>query len=665
MSKSKNKFRPNYLTSKKIFSFLLIVFLFASVIAGVILVQKRTNLLSQASIDPVKAFPSAEGFGASTIGGRFGKIYLVSNLKDSGEGSLRQCVEASGPRNCIFQVGGTITLSSPLNVTSPYLTIAGQTAPGGGITLRKTNGGDVFSPKASNLVIRYLTQRPGPGGENHAMQFASNDKELSNIVIDHNSISWGVDSNIETWYRVVNATFQWSLISEGLNCSTHSKGCHSKGLMIGGYQAGESGGKGTENISVLNNLMAHNSERTPLMQMCGPAQVINNTTYNPQWTFAHQQLNCTNGTSYVNWINNYHKKGPNSTSNSDLKIIASDDGVWSPGKVYLQGNIGPSRPNNTLAESKWVELKSGAPSDIVVTTPVDAPMVITTTAIEAYDKLLADGGVGNSSGLTCEGNWYSRRDSIDTRVITETKNGTGKIIDDPSQVGGWILIDSGVSCIDSDKDGFPDLWELRYFGNLNQGELASSAKDSDNDGYSNLEEYLNGTNPLDQGIAFSSAEPSATSTPTPAPTATPTPSPVVTPTSTPKPSLTPTPASSPSPSPSSSPKPTATPKPSILPSPTPVPSPTSTQTKPDYVGPSLTVRSSRLLWRTYVMVKATDVSGLKSIDLSISNKIVKTCLKTTSCNYYLSKRSVPYTINVSATDNSATQNTSFSSITIR
>lgn len=659
MKKTSKKFQPKYLNSKKILSIILVIFLLISTIAGVIIVQQRTNLLSQASVEPAKAFPSAEGFGANTIGGRFGKIYLVSNLKDSGEGSLRQCVEASGPRNCVFQVGGTITLSSPLSISSPYLTIAGQTAPGGGITLRKTSGGDIFSPKASNIIMRYLTQRPGPGGENHAIQFANNGKELSNIVIDHNSISWGVDSNLETWYRVVNATFQWSLISEGLNCSTHSKGCHSKGLMIGGYQGGESGGKGTENISVLNNLLAHNSERTPLMQMCGPAQVINNTTYNPEWTFAHQQLNCTNGESYVNWINNYHKKGPNSTSSTDLKIIPSDEGTWSSGKVYLQGNIGPNRPNDTLPESKWVELKSGAPTGIVVTTPVSAPAVQTTTALGAYEKLLADQGVGNSAGLTCDGSWYSRRDSIDTRVLAETKNGTGKIIDDPSQVGGWVTIDSGVACNDSDKDGFPDLWELRYFNNLSHGDLTNTTEDSDSDGYSNFEEYLNGTNPLDQVTLLPSIEPvsspSPISTPTPTPTSTPTP----TPTSTPIASIKPTPTPTLTPTPTPTPKTTSTPKPSLAPSPTPI------IITPDYVGPSLTLKSSKLWWRTYISVKATDISGVSYISLSIDNKIVKTCLKSTSCSYYVSKRSLPYTVNVSAKDNSTAQNTSFSSIVVQ
>ena len=466
------------------------------------------------------AFPGAEGFGANTIGGRGGVIYEVTNLNDTGTGSLRACVEASGARTCVFRTGGLIILQSALRIVNPYITIAGQTAPGGGITLKKASGGDVFLTQTHDVIIRYITSRPGPGGENHANQIAKNGTELYNIIIDHNSLSWGVDSNIETWYRVRDASIQWSLISEALNNSTHSKGAHSKGLMIGGYQGSESGGKGSENISVLNNLMAHNAERNPLMQLCGIAQVINNTTYNPQWTFSHQQLNCIVGESYVNWINNYHKKGPSSTSNSDLKIIPADDGTWSSGKAYLQGNIGPGRPNDSLSESSWVTVKSGAPAGVVVTSPAPAPAVYSTSAMDAYNNVIADGGVGNSRGLNCDGSWVNRRDSIDVRVINEVKTGTGKIIDDPSQVGGWITPAAGTPCVDSDHDGMPNTWEQMYGFNPN---VSDGSGDKDGDGYTNVEEYFNGTNPSGSIVVPSftpTLVPAATNAPTLMPTLT-------------------------------------------------------------------------------------------------------------------------------------------------
>jgi hypothetical protein len=449
--------------------------------------------MTQSQATALPAFPGAEGFGANTIGGRGGAIFEVTNLNDSGAGSLRACVQASGARTCVFRIGGLIVLQSPLKIVNPYITIAGQTAPGGGITIKLGSSTEVFLTQTHDVIIRYITSRPGPGGENHANQIAKSGTELYNIIIDHNSLSWGVDSNIETWYRVQGATIQWSIISEGLNDSTHSKGEHSKGIMIGGYKGSDSGGKGSENISILNNLMAHNADRNPLMQLCGIAQVINNVTYNPIYTFSHQQLNCLVGESYVNWINNYHKKGPSSTSSSDLKIIPSDDGVWSPGKVYLEGNIGPSRLNDSLPETNWVEVKSGAPAGVIVTSPAPAPAVHSTSAIEAYNSVIADGGVGNSQGLGCDGSWYSRRDSIDTRVINDVKNGTGKIIDDPAQVGGWIVPATGVPCTDSDHDGMPDVWEQAYGFNPN---IPDGSGDKDGDGYTNVEEYLNGADAI-------------------------------------------------------------------------------------------------------------------------------------------------------------------------
>ena len=216
------------------------------------------------------AFPGAEGFGANTIGGRGGVVYEVTNTNDSGVGSLRSCVEETGPRICVFKVGGLISLNSSLVIKNPYITIAGQTAPGGGITLRNGVSGGEFetlSVQTHDVIIRYITSRPGPGGMNHAIVIARNGIPIYNIIIDHSSFSWATDEVLTTWYRTYDITIQWNIISEGLNCSTHPKGCHSKGLLIGGYKGSESaGGKGTENVSVLNNLLVHNAERGPLLQ---------------------------------------------------------------------------------------------------------------------------------------------------------------------------------------------------------------------------------------------------------------------------------------------------------------------------------------------------------------------------------------------------------------
>ncbi len=468
-------------------------------ITGLVLIAMLAGHGAVQAASGVVAFPGAQGFGANTVGGRGGKVYEVTNTSDSGPGSLRNCVQATGPRVCVFRTGGLIVVKTPLVIRNPYITVAGQTAPGGGITIRTATGGDVFATQANQVIMRYLSVRPGPGGSNHGDQIAYDGVALSNIIFDHMTYSWGVDSDIETWYRVVNFTLQWSIISEALDCSTHPKGCHSKGLMIGGY-AGNDGDntKGSENISLLHNLMAHDGERLPLMQICGTAQVINNVSYNPYWTFSHQQDNCyvpaSSGPyiSRINWIGNYHKKGPDSTSSTDLKVIPADSGVYSAGaQVYVRGNIGPSRPNDTLPDSYWVD--SGS-RKFIVTTPAAAPAVTTTDALTAYTSVL--NAAGNSKGLDCSGNWYSRRDAIDTRIVNSVKNGTGRIIDDPSQVGGWITPASGTPCADSDHDGMPDAWELKY--GLNAANATDGPMDADGDGYTNLEEYLNGTDPAAQ-----------------------------------------------------------------------------------------------------------------------------------------------------------------------
>jgi pectate lyase len=433
------------------------------------------------------AFPGAEGFGSSnTVGGRGGQVIEVTNLLDSGAGSLRACIAASGPRTCVFRVGGTITLNSPLVIQNPYITIAGQTAPGGGITIKTAAGGDVFTTQASQVIMRYITARPGPGGENHGNQIAKNGVALSNIIVDHCTFSWGVDSDIETWYRVVNASIQWNIISEGLDCSTHSKGCHSKGLMIGGYAGGESQNtQGAEDISVHHNLLAHNVDRNPLMQICGYAQIVNNVVYNPQVTFSHQQLNCPNYTSYINWIGNYHKMGPSSQSSTDLKVIPADSGTMYSGEVYVHGNIGPSRTSDAQPDSNWVEPGSRS---FIVPTPAPAPAINTSDAFTAYNNVLAD--AGNNRGLNCDGTVYSRRDSIDARIVNDVNSGTGQIINAPSDVGGWITIAGGTPCQDSDHDGMPDVWESAH--GLNPNDATDGPKDADGDGYTNLEEFLNG-----------------------------------------------------------------------------------------------------------------------------------------------------------------------------
>jgi len=406
----------------------------------------------------------------------------VTHLHDSGAGSLRACVQAKGARTCIFRTGGLIQLQSPLVILNPYITIAGQTAPGGGITLKKTNGGDALIIKTHDVILRYITSRPGPGGENHGAQAASDGVHLYNIIIDHCSFSWATDEVLETWYKVTDTSIQWSIVSEGLDCSTHHKGCHSMGLMVGGYADSESKTElGSENISVHHNLFAHNGERNPLIQTSGLVDVVNNVAYNPFGTFMYLYMK-SNSIVPVNYVGNFFKYGPN-TEKGKYEIKSYDDGGLGA-SIYVSGNIGPHRTSDALSNDIVVD--SGS-RKYLTPTRHEAPPVTTTSALNAYKQVLAQ--AGNNAGLNCDGTWFNRRDRIDKRVVSDTANGTGSIINNPSQVDGWVTPATGKACTDSDHDGMPDTWEIKV--GLNPNNPSDANADSDNDGYTNIEEYLN------------------------------------------------------------------------------------------------------------------------------------------------------------------------------
>ena len=469
---------------RKMFEKFAVLFVVAVMLAAPF--PARADSAAQAAAGTTPAFPGAEGFGAYSLGGRGGKVYEVTTLKDSGAGSLRACVEASGPRLCVFRTGGVIELSSPLTISNPYITIAGQTAPGGGITLKKTSGGDALLIKTHDVILRYITSRPGAGGENHAAQAAANGVHLYNIIIDHCSFSWGTDEVLETWYKVYDTSIQWSIVSEGLDCSTHSKGCHSKGLMVGGYADSEDkDALGSEDISVHHNLFAHNGERNPLVQTSGLVDVVNNVVYNPFGTFMYLYMK-SNSIVPVNYVGNYYKYGPN-TSSGKYEIKTYDDGGLGA-DVYVEGNIGPHRSSDSLAQNLVVESSSRV---YLTTVRHNAPAVTTTSAVEAYRQVLA--AAGNSAAVSCDGTWVSRRDAIDTRVVGDVFNGTGRIIDDPSQVGGWLSIAAGAPCADSDHDGMPDGWEAKF--GLDPQNPTDGPGDLDGDGYTNVEEYINAGDP--------------------------------------------------------------------------------------------------------------------------------------------------------------------------
>ena len=419
----------------------------------------------------VRAFPTAEGFGASAVGGRGGYVCEVTNLNNSGSGSFRACAEASGRRIVVFRTGGTITVRDDITIEDPYLTVAGQTASGGGITLkasaRYTNG--PIAIKTHDVVIRHMRFRPGPSKRRSPMRRGiSLEGTVYNVVLDHVSVSWATDENVTLIDGVRNVTVQWSIISEGLKDSTHAEGEHSMGMLIS-YKQYDSRST-TQDISVHHNLFAHNYDRNPRNSSSGLVDAVNNVVYD----YGVRGMNVADSSGVIvpqNVVGNYFKAGP-STEDYAYGVDVSDNAAG--GALFVDGNIEARSTGNIQAKSYVVH-----PSDrvYIVTTPHPAPGVTTTSASQAYEDVLA--GAGTRVPVL---------DSVDRRVIEEVKNGTGRIIDGPSEVGGWPKLAPGTPPPDRDHDGMPNGWELSH--NLDPND-PSDGRALARNGYTHVENYLN------------------------------------------------------------------------------------------------------------------------------------------------------------------------------
>jgi pectate lyase len=436
------------------------------VVATSLLIGGSVSLSAQS----IPAFPGAEGFGTKTPGGRGGKVYLVTNLNDSGPGSLREGCEASGPRTVIFRTGGTIDLKDSITITSPFLTIAGQTAPGGGIAIKCTAEESVIKVQTHDVIIRYLRIRKGPGGGQDNLTLSTT---AYNVVVDHCSISWGTDENINTYRDVHDVTFSWNIIAEPLHCSTHPEGCHGKNGAMGKYETGSQ--------SFHHNLLMSAHDRSlKVNQAYGFAEYVNNVHYNNYDTtnFNGEYIGADpRGKSVgVNFIGNYYERGPNSTyQGKTLPEARIGKGSTNVFKLFAKGNIGPSRPSDTQPE--W-DIVSSSSAGHQVSTPFATPGITATSAAVAYEQVL------NGAGAT-----LPLRDAVDTRLVWEVRNKKGQWLDNPSQVGGYPVLAQGTVPADSDSDGMPDAWETARGLNPNSND---SAADRNGDGYTNLEEYING-----------------------------------------------------------------------------------------------------------------------------------------------------------------------------
>jgi hypothetical protein len=426
----------------------------------------------------IPAFPGAEGFGAESVGGRGGEVLFVTNLNDDGPGSLRAAVEADGPRTVIFCVSGTIALESTLAITKPYITIAGQTAPGDGICLKNY----ALAISADHVIVRYIRCRPGDdaGSEVDALSISSG----RDIIVDHCSASWSVDETLSasTSGQLGNVTVQWCIISESLHNSVHHKGSHGYGSLIrGGWGNG---------YTFHHNLYAHHYARLPRPgnyndRSIDPNGFIldfrNNVIYNWGGTYAGYNSDGSNGVNSItkmNFVGNYYKSGLNSRGN-----LAFSERTPSA-KAYFSGNC----MNGSYPDDPWslVTFKNFSREDLEaykLSGPVRVPLVETDDAITAYERVLAEVGAT-----------LPKQDDVDTRILNDVIYGTGRIINDEEEVGGWPELNSTEPPQDSDQDGMPDDWEEQY--GFNSNDPADRNDDDDEDGYTNLEEYLNGTEPL-------------------------------------------------------------------------------------------------------------------------------------------------------------------------
>lgn len=400
---------------------------------GVVMVACSTTGQPVSGEKPL-AFPGAEGAGKYTVGGRGGEVYVVTNLDDEGEGSLRKGVQKHGARTIVFGVSGTILLNRPLDINNDSITIAGQTSPGDGICIK----GYGLNIKANEVIVRYLRVRPGDVYE--VEQDAVSTIGRKNIVIDHCSMSWGNDEVLSA-YNIENLTVQWCLISESLNASHHHKGEHGYGGIWGGNKA-----------TFHHNLLAHHTSRNPRFQggrslKAGQqelVEMVNNVIYN----YAEKAAYAGEAGQY-NMIANYFKPGP-ATSKGELKFMVEPYAPF--GKFYLEGNTVVGAPEVTADNALGINTKRGALEEMLALEPFSVSDYQVRDAETAYDAVLA--GVGASH----------QRDVIDQRVIAEVREGTATygrngILDSQEQVGGWPELLSSEAPLDSDGDGMPDAWE--------------------------------------------------------------------------------------------------------------------------------------------------------------------------------------------------------------
>jgi len=431
------------------------------------------------------------------------QVLKVTSLEDSGPGTFRQAIrDADNDRLSIivFNVAGVIDLVGRLDVSKRCLYIAGQTAPGSGITIR----GDLFWRQFSrHIVMRYVRLA---GGSNHLIMASNGD-----FIVDHVSSRWASNSLMTVskyeydWSRPIkNVTIQRSLFSEAL-------ARHPIANIISAADRWRPS-EHLSNIDVHHNLYVSNSHRNPLIQI---GKVVNNVVYN--W---NQGATMATQRAVVDVIANYYKKGPRTHwKNLDWEVSYACNETppsYAEGEAsfYVARNIGPhnsdSGADNWNGDSRMVACYYRTAPGEVIGMPVPsskmerrhAPLpgpnhgfpIQIEPAVDAYASIVLDGDVGANARVECDGDWVPNSDIVDQRLLREVRTGTGPLLipESPADAGGWPDINPGVACTNTSGDGVPDAYKRRWGFNVKEW---YANVDPDGDGYTVLEAYLNGIRP--------------------------------------------------------------------------------------------------------------------------------------------------------------------------
>ncbi|MBI3205333.1 MAG: hypothetical protein HYZ29_27590 [Myxococcales bacterium] len=449
---------------------------------------------------PLRAFPGAEGFGANAKGGRGGDVYHVTTLADGGPGSLREGINsATGPRTIVFEVGGEIKLESRLVINKSNLTLAGQTAPGDGITIRDRS---VDIDKAHDIVVRFLRMRRGdidilasgkPTGSVGLDTVSIDDSK--DVIFDHVSLSWSCDE----LFGIVqnqNVTIQWALMAEPLgDPKLHPYGTeHAFGLNIS-----------ASTLTLHHSLLANYVMRGPQFEANDATnsqgydvqmEAVNNVFFDYEHSGSRYTAGIETNPSAASNIDfrfhfrkNLYLYDPNASPRAEIHTELKH-GVSSQVKVHVAGNIGPHRKTDTGSEWSLVWTSNTTPSSVITNAPSNVkaqmsnaplfspPVAVTEqSAQDAYDAVLARAGA------------WKKRDAVDQRIVKNVGDRKwSAYLHSQSEVGGFPPLQSGTAVADVDRDGMADAWELSV--GLNPADAADRNGDLDKDGWTNLEEYL-------------------------------------------------------------------------------------------------------------------------------------------------------------------------------